>query len=94
MLGGLRSFGGYNEVLNRVLTSVDLPRPDSPILLQYRYLISFEQYPKHTDNHDVEAETFPDTSAVPLVRQVGESNVTCELSADDVLHICIGHLAG
>jgi hypothetical protein len=29
-LGGLRSFGGYSEVLKRVFTRVDLPRPDSP----------------------------------------------------------------
>jgi hypothetical protein len=28
--GCLRSLGGYREVLNRVLTRVDLPRPDSP----------------------------------------------------------------
>ena len=29
-LGPLRSFGGYKEVLNKVLTRVDFPRPDSP----------------------------------------------------------------
>lgn len=29
-LGGSGSFGGYNGVLNRVLMSVDLPKPDSP----------------------------------------------------------------
>src|SRR6478609_3817974 len=29
-LGPLRSLGGYREVLNRVLTRVDLPKPDSP----------------------------------------------------------------
>ena len=29
-LGPLRSFGGYRDVLKSVLTSVDLPRPDSP----------------------------------------------------------------
>lgn len=28
--GPLRSFGGYREVLKRVFTSVDFPRPDSP----------------------------------------------------------------
>lgn len=26
----MRSLGGYSEVLKRVLTRVDLPRPDSP----------------------------------------------------------------
>lgn len=80
-------------MLNRVLTSVDLPRPDSPILFQYPYLYLLEQCPKHTDNHNIEAEPFPDTSAMPLVWQVGKSNVTGELSADDVLHVCVGHLA-
>ena len=30
-LGPVRSLGGYKEVLNRVLTNVDLPSPDSPI---------------------------------------------------------------
>src|SRR4051794_23560426 len=29
-LGSLRSFGGYKDVLKRVLTRVDFPRPDSP----------------------------------------------------------------
>jgi len=29
-LGPLRSRGGYREVLNRVLTKVDFPSPDSP----------------------------------------------------------------
>jgi hypothetical protein len=32
MLGGLRSLGGYREVLNRVFTRVDFPRPDSPVV--------------------------------------------------------------
>src|SRR3954469_24081905 len=31
-LGGLRSLGGYNDVLKRVLTRVDLPKPDSPVM--------------------------------------------------------------
>lgn len=31
--GGLRSLGGYSEVLNSVFTRVDFPRPDSPIVL-------------------------------------------------------------
>ena len=30
-LGPLRSFGGYKELLKRVLTRVDFPRPDSPV---------------------------------------------------------------
>ncbi len=29
-VGPLRSLGGYSDVLKSVLTSVDLPRPDSP----------------------------------------------------------------
>lgn len=41
----------------------------------------------HTDNHDVEVESLADTLAVPLVGQVGETDITSELAADHVLHV-------
>lgn len=40
-----------------------------------------------TDNHNIEVESLADTLAVPLVRQVGETNVTGQLAANNVLHI-------
>lgn len=42
---------------------------------------------KLTDNHNVEVEAFPDTLAMPLVWQVGESNESCQLSAHNVSHV-------
>lgn len=44
----------------------------------------------HTDNHDIEVETLADTLAVPLVGQVGKTNIAGKLAADDVLHIGSG----
>lgn len=82
-------------MLNRVLTRVDFPRPDSP---ETRYqLCSHEPLSLvHTDNHDIEVETLADTLAVPLVGQIGETNIASELAADDVLHIgsSLGHGLG
>lgn len=40
---------------------------------------------KLTNNHDIKVEALSDTLAVPLIRQVGETNITRQLSADDVL---------
>lgn len=37
-----------------------------------------------TNNHDVEVEPFPDALTVPLVRQVGETDVARQLPADDI----------
>ena len=36
-LGPLRSLGGYREVLKRVLTRVDFPRPDSPDMVSLAF---------------------------------------------------------
>lgn len=41
----------------------------------------------HTDNHDVEVESLADTLAVPLVGQVGETNIAGQLAANHVLHV-------
>lgn len=40
-----------------------------------------------TDNHNIEVESLADTLAVPLVGQVGETNVAGQLAANNVLHI-------
>lgn len=40
-----------------------------------------------TDNHDIEVEAFTDTLAMPLVGQVGETDVASQLAADHVLHV-------
>lgn len=82
-------------MLNRVLTRVDFPRPDSPgehceddPYAPVRYV--------RTDNHHIEVEPLADALAVPLVRQVGETDVAGELAAHDVLHIGsgLGHSLG
>ena len=65
-LGPLRSRGGYSEVLKSVLTSVDLPRPDSPAL-RVRHAHNSKIRLQRTDNHHVEIETLADTLTVPLV---------------------------
>ena len=86
--GCLRSFGGYREVLKRVFTRVDLPRPDSParVCLEEPSQISYS-HSMLTNDHNVEVEAFPHTLAMPLVGQVGETNVSSELSAHNVLHV-------
>lgn len=38
----------------------------------------------HTNNHNVEVEAFAYTLTVPLVRQVSEANVPCQLSSDNI----------
>lgn len=42
---------------------------------------------KLTDNHDVEVESLADRLAVPLVWKVGKTNVSGELSANNVAHV-------
>ena len=42
---------------------------------------------EHTDNHDVEVKSLADTLAVPLVGQVGETDIAGQLAADHVLHV-------
>lgn len=46
----------------------------------------------HTDNHDVKVESLADTLAVPLVGQVGETDVAGQLAANHVLHV-VGSLS-
>lgn len=50
----------------------------------------------HTDNHDIEVESLADALAVPLVGQVGETDVAGELAAHHVLHVGggLGHSLG
>lgn len=40
-----------------------------------------------TDNHDIEVETLAHTLAVPLVGEVGETNVAGKLATNNILHI-------
>lgn len=71
-------------MLKRVLTRVDLPRPDSPAKFISSKKIN-HRVSVHTNNHNVEVETLANTLAMPLVGQVGESNVSSQLAAHDVL---------
>lgn len=43
-----------------------------------------------TDNHHIEVEALAHTLAVPLVRQVRETNITCKLPAHNVHVVCEG----
>lgn len=43
-----------------------------------------------TNNHDVEVESFAHTLAMPLVGQVRETDIACELPAHDVHVVCHG----
>ena len=40
-----------------------------------------------TNNHNVEIEPFADTLAVPLIGQIGEPNVSCELPPNNIPHV-------
>lgn len=44
----------------------------------------------HTNNHNIEVESLTDTLSVPLVGQVGETDISGQLPPDDVLAICLG----
>lgn len=85
-LGPFRSLGGYREVLKRVLTRVDFPRPDSPGKVSMKFLAS-HQVQLLTNNHDIKIEALANTLAMPLIGQVGKSNVACELPPHNVPHI-------
>jgi len=47
-----------------------------------------------TDDHHIEVEALADALAVPLVGQVGEADIACELAADDVLIVGAASLLG
>lgn len=64
-LGPFRSFGGYKDVLKRVLTRVDFPRPDSPLIVSAVSLLIYLR--ALTNDHDVEVKALADTLAVPLI---------------------------
>lgn len=86
-LGGLRSLGGYSDVLKSVFTRVDLPSPDSPA-----GPLAIELQPAcsevvRTDYHDIEVETLAHALAVPLVGQVREADISCEFPANNVPHV-------
>ena len=82
-------------MLKRVLTRVDFPRPDSPEQINTFYLFLDILFSRSlTDNHDVKVEALANTLAVPLVRQVGETNVSGQLPADNVPHVASGLSSG
>src|SRR5215469_4527377 len=92
-LGGLRSFGGYKDVLKRVFTRVDLPSPDSPAYSISRSS-SRTRDAIRTNYHDVKVEAFPDTLAVPLVWQVSKPNIAGQLPSHNVSHVTGGLCGG
>ena len=81
-LGGSGSFGGYNGVLNSVLMSVDLPKPDSPEVHMNRRQYA-PLYVTRTDNHGRELEALPYALPMDLIRQVGKSHKAHKLFADN-----------
>jgi len=70
-------------VLKRVLISVDLPKPDSPIEDSVKMRGEWEETRQRTNNHCSELETFADALPVHLVGKVGETNVAHELFANN-----------
>lgn len=79
-------------MLNRVFTRVDFPSPDSPSEnISISVNVTAWEFAR-TDYHDIEVEALAHTLAVPLVGQIGETNVSSEFSADNV-HV-VGGLSG
>lgn len=74
-------------MLKSVFTRVDLPRPDSPMdnVSNQGFSRGHTTSCPLTNNHDVEVEALSDTLAVPLIWQVGETNVTRQFSANNIL---------
>lgn len=90
-LGGVGSLGGYRVVLKRVLIRVDLPRPDSPV--QRGDIITSSRktsWLSLTDNHGCKLEALEDTLAVNLIGEIGKSNITCELFANNRDGVTVG----
>lgn len=82
-------------MLNKVLTRVDLPRPDSPVkgLVVWhpsRCRCYKRDGDERTNNHDVEVEAFSHTLAVPLVREVSKTDIASKLSSNDVSAVVHG----
>ena len=77
--------------MNSVLTKVDLPSPDSPVVFIRDKTIALVIRLIRTDYHDIEVEALANALAVPLVWQIRKTNISSELPADNVLHI-IGRL--
>ena len=71
-------------MLKRVFTRVDFPRPDSPEERISCGAFAMGQPPALTNYHNVEVKTLSHTLAMPLVWQVGESDVPSQLPADDI----------
>ena len=72
-------------MLKRVLTRVDFPSPDSP--MRVSVICGDSNSRTRTDNHDVEVEALADALAMPLVGQVGETDIAGQLSSHDITHV-------
>lgn len=70
--------------MNRVFTSVDFPRPDSPGGRKLGVFLRRGSARELTDNHNVEVEAFTNALTVPLVRQVREADITSKFAANNV----------
>lgn len=73
-------------MLKRVLMSVDLPRPDSPmsgVCQNGSGVAKCNMTTRRTDNHGGELETLAHALPMDLVRQVGKANIAVELLAND-----------
>ena len=93
-LGGRGSFGAYKVVLKRVLTKVDLPKPDSPVQ-RSRWLGFLTFIPPgkprpgrgtaetRTNYHHGELEALLDRLPVDLVGEVCEADIAHEFLAND-----------
>lgn len=72
-------------VLKRVLTKVDLPKPDSPggEGLRERRGEGKRRMMERTDDHYGELEALPDALTMDLVGKIGKPDVSHEFLADD-----------
>lgn len=89
--------GGYRRVLKRVLMSVDFPRPDSPVEMRLPVEKRWEQTKRtvtmtRTDDHGGKLEALPHALPVYLVGEIGKTNVSHELLANNVGGTAVGCL--
>ena len=68
-------------MLNKVLTKVDFPNPDSPDIASVlrTSALPLSSQNEHTDNHCREGEALADTSPMDLIREVCETHITRKL---------------
>ena len=69
-------------VLKRVLTKVDLPKPDSPMKDDEKRPAN-ARMTRRTNDHYGELEAFSHALTMDLIGKVSETNVSHEFLADD-----------